>query len=180
VDFRNAIIIMTSNVGADLIKRQTSLGFSRKREEEKDQERDYAEMRDKLMNQLKRVFRPEFLNRVDGTIVFRALTKEDITQIVDIELDKVRERLTEHQISLQITDAAKALLADEGYDPDYGARPLRRVIQYRVEDKMSDALLSGNFKSGETVVVDVKDDKIILRSDEEAPEEPEVMAEMSM
>jgi ATP-dependent Clp protease ATP-binding subunit ClpC len=176
VDFRNAIIIMTSNVGADMIKRQTALGFAPKKDDQS-QERDYEEMREKLMSQLKRVFRPEFLNRVDATIVFKSLTKEEITQIVDLELDKVQERLAEHQISLKVTPAAKTLLSDEGYDPDYGARPLRRVIQYRVEDVLSDALLAGQFQSGETIIVDAADNKITLRSDEESHEEPEAFAE---
>jgi ATP-dependent Clp protease ATP-binding subunit ClpC len=180
VDFRNAIIIMTSNIGADLIKRQTSLGFTPKRDEEQDQERSYEEMREKLMNQLKRVFRPEFLNRTDATIVFKSLTKEEIKQIVDLELDKVRERLTEHDIALKVTDAAKTCLADEGYNPEYGARPLRRVIQYRVEDSLSDALLSGQFESGDTILVDVEDDEIVLRTDTEEPKEPELAAEMAV
>jgi ATP-dependent Clp protease ATP-binding subunit ClpC len=179
VDFRNAIVIMTSNVGADLIKRQTSLGFGRK-EDEKTEEMAYEDMRDKLMGQLKRVFRPEFLNRVDATIVFKSLTKDEITDIVDLELGKVQERLAEHQISLKVTDAAKLLLADEGYDPDYGARPLRRVIQYRVEDALSDALLAGEFGDGGTIVVDAEDNKIVLRSEGESPEEPEALAEMAM
>jgi len=180
VDFRNAMIIMTSNVGADMIKRQTSLGFGRKRDEEKDQERSYDDMRDKLMSQLKRVFRPEFLNRVDATIVFRTLTKDEITQIVDLELDKVRERLSEHMITLDVTESAKLLLADEGYDPDYGARPLRRVIQYRVEDELSDALLSGQFQDGDTVVVAEEEDRIVLRSGQEEAKEPEVVAEVAV
>jgi ATP-dependent Clp protease ATP-binding subunit ClpC len=180
VDFRNAIVIMTSNVGADMIKRQTSLGFAPRRDEEKDEERSYEEMREKLMNQLKRVFRPEFLNRVDATIVFKSLTKDEITQIVDLELDKVRERLKEHQITLDVTDDGRALLADEGYDPDYGARPLRRVIQYRVEDALSDALLSGQFKDGETIVVDADEGKIVLHSSDETPEESEALAEMAL
>ena len=180
VDFRNAMIIMTSNVVADMIKRQTSLGFGRKRDEEKDQERSYDDMRDKLMGQLKRVFRPEFLNRVDATIVFRTLTKDEITQIVDLELDKVRERLSEHMITLDVTESAKLLLADEGYDPDYGARPLRRVIQYRVEDELSDALLSGQFQDGDTVVVAEEEDRIVLRSGQEEAKEPEVVAEVAV
>ena len=179
VDFRNAIIIMTSNVGADMIKRQASLGFGRK-QDEKSEERDYEEMRDKLMGQLKRVFRPEFLNRVDATIVFKSLSKEEITEIVDLELRKVQERLAEHQITLQVTDEAKRLLADEGYDPDYGARPLRRVIQYRVEDALSDALLAGEFDESNTIVVDTEDNKIVLHPGGEEPEETEALAEMAM
>ncbi len=179
VDFRNAIIIMTSNVGADLIKRQTALGFAPKRDEEQDQERAYEEMKDKLMGQLKRVFRPEFLNRVDATVVFRALSKEDITRIVDLELNKVRERLQERHITLEVTEAAKALLADKGYNPDYGARPLRRVIQYRVEDALSDALLAGRFKEHDVVVVDAQDNKIVLRAHQDHPEESDMMAELT-
>jgi len=180
VDFRNAIIIMTSNVGADMIKRQTALGFAPKREEELDQERTYQEMKDKLMHQLKRVFRPEFLNRVDATIVFKALSKDEITCMVDLELDKVRERLTEHQIRLEVTDAARALLADEGYNPDYGARPLRRVIQYRVEDVLSDDLLAGRFKPNDTIIIDLQDNKIVLRPEQIAPPEPTILAEMAL
>ena len=180
VDFRNAIIIMTSNVGADMIKRQTSLGFGRKQDDEKTEERDYEEMRDKLMGQLKRVFRPEFLNRVDATIVFKSLSKEEITDIVDLELRKVQERLAEHQITLQVTEVAKRLLADEGYDPDYGARPLRRVIQYRVEDALSDELLAGKFDESGTIVVDAEDNKIVLHPGEEEPEETEPLAEMAV
>ncbi len=179
VDFRNAIIIMTSNVGASMIKRQTSLGFAPRRDEDKDQERSYDDMREKLMGQLKRVFRPEFLNRVDATIVFRTLTKDEITEIVDLELDKVRERLAEHMITLVVTDTAKSFLADEGYDPDYGARPLRRVIQYRVEDEMSDSLLAGNFEEGDTIVVGVEDNKIVLQS-EKREKEPEMEPEVAI
>jgi ATP-dependent Clp protease ATP-binding subunit ClpC len=179
VDFRNAIIIMTSNIGADLIKRQSALGFAPK-QDEKTEDKAYEEMRDKLINQLKRVFRPEFLNRVDATIVFKALTKDDITQIVDLELAKVEERLKEHQIKIQVTEAAKTLLSDEGYDPDYGARPLRRVIQYRVEDALSDALLAGEFKSKDTIVVDAEDNKIVMRAGQKPPEESEIVAEMAL
>jgi ATP-dependent Clp protease ATP-binding subunit ClpC len=179
VDFRNAVIIMTSNVGADMIKRQTTLGFAPKRDELSN-ERLYEEMREKLMGQLKRVFRPEFLNRVDATIVFKSLTKEEITDIVDLELDKVQQRLVEHRIRLEVTDAAKTLLADEGYDPDYGARPLRRVIQYRVEDALSDALLAGQFTDGDTIIVDAEDNKIVLRSADDSPEATEPVAELAV
>jgi ATP-dependent Clp protease ATP-binding subunit ClpC len=179
VDFRNAIIIMTSNVGAETIKRQTSLGFGAQRTD-KSEEAEYEEMRDKLMSQLKRVFRPEFLNRVDGTIVFKSLSKEEITDIVDLELGKVQNRLSEHQIKLKVTEAAKNLLADEGYDPDYGARPLRRVIQYRVEDALSDELLASKFEDGDVVVVDAQDNKIVLRPEDEPSEEQETVAEVAV
>ncbi|HHH42334.1 MAG TPA: AAA family ATPase, partial [Chloroflexi bacterium] len=178
VDFRNTIIIMTSNVGAEMIKRSTSLGFVVQRDEEREAEDAYQEMREKLLSQLKRVFRPEFLNRLDGVIVFRALGKEEIKRIVDLELGKVRERLQEHQVEMEVTEAAKELLAREGYDPDYGARPLRRVIQNRVEDALSDALLAGRFHEGDTIIVDAVDDEIVLRGEtipEGEPDRPEAM-----
>ncbi len=152
VDFRNAIIVMTSNIGADLIKRRTMMGFDLPTDNQ-DKE-NYDEMRKKLMDALRRAFRPEFLNRVDATIVFRALTKEEIKEIVDILLTNVRERLFEHGIQIQLTDAAKDYLAEEGYDPEFGARPLRRVIQNKIEDALSDKLLMGEFDEGQVILVD--------------------------
>ncbi|MEE8162789.1 MAG: ATP-dependent Clp protease ATP-binding subunit, partial [Anaerolineae bacterium] len=168
VDFRNTIIIMTSNVGAQLIKRETSLGFAVPRDEARDEEQAYQEMREKLLAQLKKTFRPEFLNRVDGIIVFKALTKEEIKQIVTLELDKIRERLDEHQIELKAADAAKDFMAQEGYSTEFGARHLRRVIQRLVEDPLSEKLLAGEFQPGDTVVVDLEEDKIKLRALETA------------
>jgi ATP-dependent Clp protease ATP-binding subunit ClpC len=162
VDFRNAIIVMTSNVGADLIKRQSSLGFHLERDEALEEQLAYEEMRKKLTETLKRAFRPEFINRLDAVVVFRALNKEDIQKIVSLELEKVANRLKEHNISLHATSAALALLAEEGYDPEMGARPLKRVIQQRVEDPLSDALLSGKFSDGDSVLVDVDDNGEIL------------------
>ncbi len=172
VDFRNAIIIMTSNVGADLIKRQTGIGFQLARDEDIEEKAAYAEMRKKLLDSLKRVFRPEFINRLDSVIVFRALSREDIHRIVSLELDKVSERLQENEIKLTATTAALDRLAEEGYDPEMGARPLRRVIQLKVEDRLSDAVLAEQFKAGDTVLVDVdpETDEIILRRQEETPE----------
>jgi ATP-dependent Clp protease ATP-binding subunit ClpC len=172
VDFRNTIIIMTSNVGADMIKRQTSIGFNLKRDEQLEEKLAYDEMRKKLMDALRRVFRPEFINRVDSVIVFRSLGKEDIKQIVDIELNKVAKRLEEHEISLSATPAARELLAEMGYDPDMGARPLRRVIQQKVEDVLSDALLAGEFEKGDTILVDVIEGEIKLRRADEQPSQP--------
>ncbi len=166
VDFRNAIIVMTSNVGAEMIKRQSSMGFSLKRDEDLEEQQAYDEMRKKLMDSLRRVFRPEFVNRVDNVIVFRALSKDDITQIVELELDKVSQRLKEHEISLTATQEALDKLAELGYDPDFGARPLRRVIQQKVEESLSDALLAGEFEDCEAIIVDVEDDEIILRQGE--------------
>mgnify|MGYP001040951196 CR=1 FL=1 len=171
VDFRNAIIVMTSNIGADMIKRQTGLGFALKRDEETEERLAYEEMRKKLMESLKRVFRPEFINRLDSVVVFRALGREDIQQIVQLELDKVADRLKDHAISLTATSAALSMLAELGYDPDMGARPLKRIIQQKVEDVLSDALLSGQFVDGEAIVVDVSDDEIVLRR-EPVPEVP--------
>ena len=178
VDFRNAILIMTSNVGAELIKRQAGLGFAISRNETEDAERNYDEMRENLLEELKRTFRPEFLNRVDSVIVFHALNREDIAQIVGLELVKVRERLAECETALQVTDAAKDLLAEEGYSDEYGARPLKRVIQNRVEDALSDAILECRFDEGGTILVDAEDDEIVLRQveGEEEPSEELVAA----
>ena len=172
VDFRNAMIVMTSNVGAEMIKRQTQLGFTARRDEEQSAEAAYQAMREKLLEQLRKIFRPEFLNRVDGVIVFRSLSKEEITQIVDLELAKVQERLKEHALTLEATPEAKQKLADEGYDPEFGARPLRRVIQNRVEDALSDALLAGKFQQGDTVIVDVDESGAIVLRRKEGREEP--------
>ena len=176
VDFRNALIVMTSNVGADMIKRQTSLGFNLKHDEETEEKLAYQDMRKKLMDSLKRVFRPEFINRVDAIIVFRALSKDDIKQIVQLEIKKVSERLEEHSIVINITPAALDLIAEQGYDPEMGARPLKRVIQQKVEDRLSDALLSGDFEDGDTVIVDVVDDDIKLTRSEESPVEEAPLA----
>jgi ATP-dependent Clp protease ATP-binding subunit ClpC len=153
VDFRNTCIIMTSNVGAELIKRETKLGFSVKKDEEQAAEARFAEVKEKLLGQLKRLFRPEFLNRVDATIVFHPLSKDQIDQIVTLELNKVQKRLAEHNITLDVTLDAKSYLSKKGYDPDYGARPLRRVIQNEVEDVLSDGLLSGRFVDNTTILI---------------------------
>jgi len=162
VDFSNTILIMTSNVGAQMIKRQTSMGFATPKNGTADYQ-DYEEMRDNLLRELKRTFRPEFLNRVDKVVVFHALTKEDIANIVDLELQKVRDRLSESGLQLEVTDDAKALLAKEGYSEDYGARPLRRVIQNEVENALSDAILASDYEEGATVLVDVEEDRFVIR-----------------
>ncbi len=155
VDFRNAIIIMTSNIGADTIKKGPSLGFGLPTADTSaEEDRGYREMRKSLMEQLRKAFRPEFINRVDAVIVFRALTQADITEIVDLRLDEVRERVLEHAVLLDVTEAAKLYLAREGYDPDYGARPLRRVVTNLVEDRLSDGILGGEFTLGSTVRID--------------------------
>ena len=169
VDFRNAIIIMTSNIGADLIRRNTSLGFSIKRDEVKTLEEEYKVMKDKLLAELRRKFRPEFLNRIDGVMVFRSLSKDDIKEIVRLELSKIQGRLDDYDITLDSTDAAHSFLAEEGYNLEFGARQLRRVIQQQVEDLLSEGILSGHFHSEATVLVDVNEegDGLTLRAIEE-------------
>ncbi len=163
VDFRNAIIVMTSNIGADVIRRQTALGFTLKQDEAVEERLAYEDMRKKLTDSLRRVFRPEFINRVDSIIVFRSLNKEDIEKIVNLEIQKVAHRLAEHHITLQATPAALEELARLGYDPEMGARPLRRVIQQKVEDPLSDSLLSGEFEDNDLVVVDLVGDQVMLQ-----------------
>lgn len=171
VDFRNAIIVMTSNVGAEMIRRQTNLGFDLPSDEEFEERLAYDEMHKKLTEALKKVFRPEFLNRVDSIMVFHALNKEQITEIVDLEIEKVSERLKEHEIQLITSDEARLKLADLGYDPEMGARPLRREIQNRVEDQLSDALLAGTFKSGDSILIDVDGEEIVLHAVKVEPED---------
>ena len=170
VNFCNAILIMTSNVGAEMIKRRTSLGFAMSRDEDTGGERDYEEMRERLLEELKKTFRPEFLNRVDSIVVFRALSREEINQIADLELNKVRARLADYDIGLELTEAARSLLAEEGYSEEYGARPLRRVIQNRIEDALSDAILAGEFEAGDAVLADAEENEIVLCRAEEAEE----------
>ena len=172
VDFRNAIIVMTSNIGADVIKRQSTLGFALKRDEATEERLSYEDMRKKLNESLKRAFRPEFINRLDATVIFRALNKEDIQKIVTLELDKVALRLTEHDLTLTATPEALSTLATLGYDAEFGARPLKRVIQQRVEDPLSDKLLSGEFKTGDSILVTLDpDQEIILEKDGEQEKE---------
>jgi ATP-dependent Clp protease ATP-binding subunit ClpC len=159
VDFRNTIIIMTSNVGSDLIKRDSNLGFSRSGgEEAKTQEDRYGRMKEKVLGELKNVFKPEFLNRIDSTVVFHSLTKENIRKIVDLELVKVEKQLGTKGVSIEVTDAAKDWLGEKGYDQVFGARPLRRVIQDSIEDRLSEMLLAGAFGTGDKVIVDRKPD----------------------
>ena len=157
VDFRNAIIIMTTNVGAEMIRRQSTFGFSLTVDEAQEEAHTYDEMRKKLMEALKRSFRPEFINRLDGVIVFRGLNRQDIRQIVQLELDKVNLRLEENQIRLRATSEALDFMAEEGYNPEMGARPLRRVIQRKIEDRLSDALLAKEFEDADTILIDIQE-----------------------
>ena len=164
VDFRNSIIVMTSNLGSDLIKRDTSLGFTRKSDQAQTDHQAYERMKDKVMDEVKRFFRPEFLNRLDATIVFHALSKEEIHQIVDLMMNMVREELKEREISIELTEPAREYLAENGFDPVLGARPLRRLIQNEVEDRLSDELLGGKFEEGDTAIVDIDEDgKICIK-----------------
>jgi ATP-dependent Clp protease ATP-binding subunit ClpC len=155
IDFRNTIVIMTSNVGSDLIKRDSRLGFGTAGGDDvkSDQER-YERMKEKVLTELKNVFKPEFLNRIDSTVVFRSLTRENIRAIVDNELKKVEKQLNSKGVGLQVTLEAKDWLGDKGYDQVFGARPLRRVIQDNIEDRLSEMLLSGVFGAGDTILVD--------------------------
>ena len=189
VDFRNAIIIMTSNVGAEMIKRQTSLGFTLKVNEELEEKLSYNEMQKKLNAALKRTFRPEFINRMDGVIIFRALNRNDIYNIVSLELDKVAQRLEEYNLTLEATPEALDLLADLGYDTEFGARPLRRVIQQKIEDPLSDGLLSGRFEQFNDIIVDVETSEdedgkpqkeIILHRADDSKETPEETPELAV
>ena len=175
VDFRNTIIVMTSNIGADMIKREGGFGFKLQRDAVASEAFEYDEMRKKLLDSLKKAFRPEFINRLDSVIVFHALAKEHIRSIATLELNKVAERLKDRAISLTASEAALEKLTEKGYDPDMGARPLRRVIQLDIEDQLSDDLLSGKFKDGETIVVDVNAEGnfILRKTDEKQPEAPE-------
>lgn len=172
VNFRNTILILTSNVGADLIKRETSLGFGVKKDEKVGENDAYQKMRKKVVSEMERMFRPEFRNRLDGTIIFRALSREEITQIVDLLINLVRERLKEQELTLEVTDAVKQLIAEEGYDPDFGARPLRRVIQAKIEDALSEGILAGDFALGDTVRAEVEDGKIVFKTLQAGNKEP--------
>ena len=157
VDFRNTIIVMTSNVGSDLIKRDSSLGFTMVNST-KMEENAYEKMKGKVEDEVKRQFRPEFLNRIDGQIVFHSLTKEHIVNIVDLMLNDVRRPMLEKGLSLEVTQTAKEWLAEKGFDPNFGARPLRRLIERELEDELSEAVIAGHYHIGQTVLVDVNPD----------------------
>jgi len=158
VDFRNTVVIMTSNVGASMIKKNTTLGFTTG-----DTERKYQDMKDKVMDELKKSFRPEFLNRIDEVIVFHSLEQEHIEQIVSLMTEELRKRLKEQSIDFQLTDDAKKILAKEGFDPAYGARPLRRAIQRHIEDRLSEELLKGNISKGDTVNIESEDGQLVVK-----------------
>ena len=184
VDFRNSIIIMTSNLGSDLIKRETSLGFTAKTNEAQTDDSAYERMKDKVMDEVKRFFRPEFLNRIDSTVVFHQLTRDEILEIVDLMMNQVRTELSEKEIALEITEAAKAHLGENGFDPVLGARPLRRLIQDEIEDSLSDEVLNRRLVAGDVAMIDFEDEAIKITSKKakakpkaKAKAEPEAEAE---
>ena len=164
VDFRNAVIIMTSNLGSDLIKRDTSMGFSSLQSTEEAFEHDYIRMKDRVIGEVKRYFRPEFLNRIDDTVVFHALNRDHILEIVDLMLDQVRANVMEQGRDLEVSAEARRFIGETGYDPHLGARPLRRMIQNVVEDKLSEELLAGRFNLGDTIILDLQDGELVSRS----------------
>jgi ATP-dependent Clp protease ATP-binding subunit ClpC len=156
---------MTSNVGAELIKRQMSLGFAPKKET-KTQKLDYDTMKERVLAEMKKTFRPEFINRINETIVFHQLTEEQLRQIVDLLVKDLQELLAERKLNIELSDKAKSWLAKEGYDPVYGARPLRRAIERYVENPLSAKLLSGEFGEGDTVKVDLGEKGLTFSAEE--------------
>jgi AAA domain (Cdc48 subfamily)/C-terminal, D2-small domain, of ClpB protein len=152
VDFRNTIVIMTSNIGAGQISKNVGLGFSIGEEGGL----SYDDMKNRVMGELKKVFRPELLNRIDEIIVFHKLTKEEITTIVDLQMKRVREQMAQHEVTIELTDEAKDLLVEQGYDPAMGARPLRRAIQRVIEDPLADFVLGRSLEPGSTILVSRK------------------------
>ncbi|MGH3032985.1 MAG: AAA family ATPase, partial [Gaiellaceae bacterium] len=171
VDFRNTIVIMTSNIGASTISKNVSFGFA----VGDDSGLSYDEMKDRIMGELKKVFRPELLNRIDEVIVFHKLSKDEIKIIVDLMMKRLREQMVEHEAAIELTEPAKELLVDKGYDPAMGARPLRRAIQRFIEDPLADFVLGRSIKPGSTIVVDRKEGEegVDLSIVEGAPPEPE-------
>jgi len=170
VDFKNTVIIMTSNLGTRDIQKGTTLGFS----PSGDEEVTYEKMKDKVMEELKRSFRPEFLNRIDEVIVFHSLTREHVKMIVDLMIRRLEEQLQGKDVGIELTDRAKDLLAEKGYDPALGARPLRRTIQRMVEDPLSEKLLYKEFTAGQTIIVDARDDDIVFEATSRPPDTPPV------
>ena len=170
VDFRNTVVIMTSNVGAQALKTNRYVGFNLQ-----DSDHDYEGMKSKMLEELKKTFRPEFLNRVDEMIVFHSLEKEHLRKIVTLMANELSKRLKEQDIVLELTDAAKIKISEVGYDPEYGARPLRRALQKHVEDRLSEELLKGTALTGGKVVVDVENDEFVVRTED--VESNEVLAE---
>jgi len=164
VDFKNTVIIMTSNAGVDLIRRESAIGFTTKKEDAKTQEQRYEDMKKKVTDEVKKTFRPEFINRLDDIMVFHELTEEQLRSIVDLMTADLQERLGERKVTLEMTDAAKSWLAKVGFDPLFGARPLRRAVERYVENPLSTKVLRGEFNEGDKVLVDLADDVLTFIS----------------
>ena len=157
VNFRNTIVLMTSNVGSDIIKRQSTLGFSPISDEA-----SYEKMRERILDEAKKTFRPEFLNRLDDMIVFRSFTKPDLIQILELEVNKVLERVRQKNLKLELDAKARDFLVEKGYDPQYGARPMRRAVERFLEDPLAEEILKGNLHAGEPITVTAENDKLVF------------------
>ncbi|MGH2481656.1 MAG: AAA family ATPase, partial [Ktedonobacteraceae bacterium] len=162
VDFKNTVVIMTSNAGSADLKRATQIGFLKPLQGEGARDKEYEAMRLKALDGLKRIFRPEFINRIDQVVVFHSLGKEELDQILDLMLAQVRERLSEHGITLEISSAVRELLLREGFDEEYGARPLRRTISTYIDDTLADAVLAGELAAGSTAYLVLQDGQVVL------------------
>ncbi len=171
VDFRNTVIVMTSNIGSDLIRQDRSMGFSARGESGRTDEQAYLRMKNNVLDEVKRFFRPEFLNRIDGQVVFHSLGREHMREIVKLQLQDVNAELIEQGITMEVSDAARDWLSEKGYDPQFGARPMRRLIQDHLEDKLSDAIIAGELSPGDTAMVDVNadEDGLVVHAKEPIP-----------
>jgi len=163
VDFRNTVVIMTSNVGAQLLNKEASIGFRQSKDKSKANQAEYDAMKDKVLGELKNTFKPEFLNRIDEVIVFHSLRMEEMYTIVELLLKRVRVQLTEQQLELVVPQAAKDFLIEKGFDAQYGARPLRRTIQRLVEDPLAEGLLNSTYHPGDLVEASVVDGELHLQ-----------------
>jgi ATP-dependent Clp protease ATP-binding subunit ClpC len=155
VDFKNTVIVMTSNVGATGITTTTDIGFRTQKNSDEDEARQYERMKNKVLEEVKHTFRPEFVNRLDEIVVFHQLTRPQIEQIVSLELEKVMREVKAQDMYLEVSEEAKTLLARKGWDPQYGARPLRRAIQREVEDELAEEMLRGTFTSGDRILGEI-------------------------
>jgi ATP-dependent Clp protease ATP-binding subunit ClpC len=157
VDFRNCLVIMTSNIGAESVRKGPGLGFAPEKESH-----SYTEMKGKLLEEAKRAFKPEFMNRLDDIIVFRNLNREDMSQIVHLEVTKIKKRMKYKDVEIQLTPAAVEFLIEKGYDPQFGARPLRRAVEKYLQDPLAEEILRGTIKPSETVEAEVGDNKLVF------------------
>ena len=172
VNFKNTVVIMTSNAGVELIRRESRIGFATGREAGKARKQSYQDMKEKVMTEVRKIFRPEFLNRLDDTIVFHELSEEHLRSIVELMVKDLQSRLEERNLSVDITEKAKAWLAGEGFDPVFGARPLRRAIEHHVENPLASKLLRGEFKEGDTIVVDLDNQQLTFSGKAKARRRP--------